>query len=94
MTVSHLDRPMYLLGYLPSTQRAYLGDKDHSVVTYEVHISVLEYQTAVMRGDFEAADAVRHLHLTWTTVLRFLSICHVGSTHDPKATTGPCCKVP
>eukprot|EP00039_Didymoeca_costata_P000221 m.44624 g.44624 ORF g.44624 m.44624 type:complete len:899 (+) comp10127_c0_seq1:120-2816(+) len=58
VTISHLDRPMYLLGYLESTERLYLCDKDVIVVSYKLQQSVLEYQTAVMRGDLEQADAL------------------------------------
>ncbi|KAG9509591.1 Coatomer subunit beta', partial [Fragariocoptes setiger] len=56
VTIAHLDRPMYLLGYLPKENRIYLGDKDLSVVSYLLLTSVLNYQTAIMRGDFEAAS--------------------------------------
>jgi coatomer subunit beta' len=49
---------MYLLGYLPQTGRLYLGDRDLTVVSYQLPLAVLEYQTAVMRGDLETADAV------------------------------------
>jgi coatomer subunit beta' len=38
--------------------RLYLGDKELNVVSYSLLLSVLEYQTAVMRGDFETADRV------------------------------------
>ncbi|KAJ4450940.1 Coatomer subunit beta' [Periplaneta americana] len=58
VTVSHLDRTMYLLGYVPRDNRLYLGDKELNVVSYSLLLSVLEYQTAVMRGDFETADRV------------------------------------
>lgn len=44
--------------YLGSTGRLYLCDKDINVVSYQLQQSVLEYQTAVMRGDLESADAV------------------------------------
>ena len=50
---------MYILGYLSNENRIYLGDKDLSVVSYQLPLSVLQYQTAVMRGDFEAADKVK-----------------------------------
>ncbi len=33
-------------------------DKDHNIVSYRLLQSVLEYQTAVMRRDFDAADAI------------------------------------
>eukprot|EP00055_Hartaetosiga_balthica_P003032 m.6185 g.6185 ORF g.6185 m.6185 type:complete len:951 (+) comp2555_c0_seq1:80-2932(+) len=58
VTVAHLDRPYYLLGYLPSTGYVYLGDKDLTVVAYKLPLSVLEYQTAVMEGDLESADVL------------------------------------
>ena len=58
VTVAHLDRVMYLLGYIPKDNRLYLGDKELNVVSYVLQLSVLEYQTAVMRRDFETADRV------------------------------------
>lgn len=58
VTVSHLDRPMYLLGYVPKDNRLYLCDKELGIVSYSLLLSVLEYQTAVMRKDFETADRV------------------------------------
>jgi Coatomer WD associated region len=51
-------RVMYLLGYIPKDNRVYLGDKELNVVSYSLLLSVLEYQTAVMRRDFETADKV------------------------------------
>ncbi|KAG8192455.1 hypothetical protein JTE90_017985 [Oedothorax gibbosus] len=58
VTISHLDRVMYLLGYIPKDSRLYLGDKELNVVSYALLLSVLEYQTAVMRGDFETAHSI------------------------------------
>ncbi|KAI1301262.1 Coatomer subunit beta' [Halotydeus destructor] len=58
VTVAHLDRPMYLLGYMPKENRLYLGDKELNVISYSLLLSVLEYQTAVMRADFDAADKI------------------------------------
>lgn len=49
---------MYLLGYIPKDNRLYLTDKELNVVSYSLLVSVLEYQTAVMRRDFETADKV------------------------------------
>jgi coatomer subunit beta' len=57
-TISHLDRQMYLLGYIPADNRLYLGDKELNVVSYSLLLAVLEYQTAVMRKDFTQADKV------------------------------------
>ncbi|XP_022090255.1 coatomer subunit beta'-like [Acanthaster planci] len=58
VTISHLDRVMYLLGYIAKDNRLYLGDKELNIISYSVLLSVLEYQTAVMRRDFETADKV------------------------------------
>ncbi|XP_068601820.1 coatomer subunit beta'-like [Brachionichthys hirsutus] len=58
ITIAHLDRTMYLLGYIPKDDRLYLGDKELNIVSYSLLLSVLEYQTAVVRGDFSLADKV------------------------------------
>lgn len=60
MTVCHLDAggPLFLLGYLPKENRIFLMDRAHSVVSYKVLLAVLQYQTAVVRSDFEAANAL------------------------------------
>lgn len=58
VTIAHLDGTMYLLGYIPKDNRLYLGDKDLNIVSYSLLLSVLEYQTAVMREDFETAKQV------------------------------------
>jgi coatomer subunit beta' len=55
-TIAHLDRKLYLLGYLPQENRLYLIDKSLAVVSYTLHLNVVNYQTLVLRGDTEAAD--------------------------------------
>lgn len=49
---------MYLLGYIPKDDRIYLGDKELNIISYSLMLSVLEYQTAVMRRDFRVADRI------------------------------------
>ena len=46
---------MYLLGYLPRDGKAYVADKDVNVIFYSLSLSVVEYQTLVLRGDMDAA---------------------------------------
>lgn len=53
-------RPMYLLGYLPAHNRVYVADKDMSVYGYTLALSVIEYQTSVLRGDMEGAEEILH----------------------------------
>lgn len=54
-TVSHFDQPYYVLGYLPRDGRVYVCDKDVTVTSFALSVSVIEYQTLVLRGDLESA---------------------------------------
>lgn len=45
-----------ILGYLAKEDRVFLIDKALNVVSYKVMLAVLQYQTAVMRGDFDSAN--------------------------------------
>ena len=49
---------MFLLGYIPAHNRVYLADKDMNVHSYALSLGVVEYQTAVLRGDMEAAAEI------------------------------------
>ena len=57
-TISHFDQGMYLLGYLPRDGRIYLADKDVGVVSYSLSLTVVEYQTLVLRGDVDGAQSL------------------------------------
>lgn len=57
-TIAHLDQPGYVLGYLPRDGRVYVADKDVNVVSYALSLSVVEYQTLVLRGDLDTANAM------------------------------------
>lgn len=46
---------MYLLGYIQRDSRIYLCDKDVSVTSFALSLSVVEYQTLVLRDDMESA---------------------------------------
>lgn len=54
-TISHFDQPMYILGYLPRDGRIYLSDKDVNAVSFALSLSMVEYQTVVLRGDMDLA---------------------------------------
>lgn len=51
-------RPMSLLGYIPAHNRVYVADKDMNVYGYALALNVIEYQTAVLRGDMDAAAEI------------------------------------
>mmetsp|Transcript_33340 Transcript_33340/g.37915 ORF Transcript_33340/g.37915 Transcript_33340/m.37915 type:complete len:936 (+) Transcript_33340:59-2866(+) len=63
-----------ILGYLAKEDRVYLVDKSLNIVAYRVMLSVLQYQTAVMRGDFDSANEllVSIPESEYTKVARFL----------------------
>ncbi|KIJ98527.1 hypothetical protein K443DRAFT_207234 [Laccaria amethystina LaAM-08-1] len=57
-TISPFDTPLYLLGYIPTHNRVYLADKDLNIYGYSLSLTVVEYQTAVLRGDMEVAGEI------------------------------------
>lgn len=63
-----------VLGYLAKEDRVYLVDKSLNIVSYRVMLAVLQYQTAVMRGDFDAANELLPSipETEYTTIARFL----------------------
>ena len=63
-----------ILGYLAKEDRVYLIDKSLNVISYQVMMSVLQYQTAVMRGDFDTANELLPMipESEHTSVARFL----------------------
>lgn len=56
--LAHFDKSMFLLGYLSRDNKVYVCDKDMNVISYYLSLSVLEYQTVVLRGDLEYADSI------------------------------------
>ena len=59
MTLCHLEQgggALYMLGYLPKEDRVFLMDRSRGVVSYKALLAVLQYQTAVVRKDFDAAN--------------------------------------
>jgi len=46
---------MYLVGYMPAHNRVYVADKDLNMYGFALSLSYVEYQTAILRGDLEAA---------------------------------------
>lgn len=49
-------RAMYLLGYIPSHNRVYVADKDMNVFSYSLSLTLVEYQTAILREDYDTAN--------------------------------------
>jgi coatomer subunit beta' len=54
-TLVHLERPMFLLGYLPKENRLYCIDKERNIVSFVLLLAVLEFKTAVVRGAIQIA---------------------------------------
>jgi len=51
----HLDHPMYIIGYLANLNRLILIDREFSIISYKLLLSVIEYKTLVIRGDMDSA---------------------------------------
>ncbi len=51
-------RELYLLGYLPQQGRVYVVDKDVNVYAFTLSLAVVQYQTAVLRQDMDAAKEI------------------------------------
>lgn len=49
---------MYLLGYLPAHNRVYVADKDMNIFSFALSLTVVEYQTAILRGDLDTANEI------------------------------------
>ncbi|KAL7424314.1 Coatomer subunit beta' [Cryptotrichosporon argae] len=56
--INHFDQGIYILGYLPAHNRVYVADKDMNVYSYALSLTVVEYQTAVLRGDLDEAARI------------------------------------
>ena len=63
-----------VLGYLAKEDRVFLVDKSLNIISYGIMLTVLQYQTAVMRGDFDAANELlpNIPESEYTKVARFL----------------------
>jgi coatomer subunit beta' len=55
-TLAHLDRALYLLGYLPDQSKLYLIDKELNLTPHTLHLALVEYQSAILRKDFDGAQ--------------------------------------
>jgi len=74
ITLSHMDKEYYVLGYLPKENRVYLMDRQYSIVSFSLLLSVLIFQTAIVRGDMETAvNALPQIpHEHYNRLARFL----------------------
>lgn len=54
-TITHSDNEIFLLGYIPQHGRVYVVNKDMSIFSYSLSLALVEYQTAILRGDLDSA---------------------------------------
>ncbi|KAJ3273735.1 Coatomer subunit beta' [Terramyces sp. JEL0728] len=55
-TISHFDSPVYIIGFSAKDSRIVLCDKHTNFMSYSLPVSLIEYQTAVLRGDTATAQ--------------------------------------
>jgi len=53
VTLTHLAKPAFMLGFIPNKDRVYLMDKLYNIISFELLYGVLAYQAAIVRGDTE-----------------------------------------
>lgn len=58
VTLAHLDHPMYLMGFVPREDRVFMIDKMYNIFSFKLALAVLNYQTAIVRKDFDAANDI------------------------------------
>lgn len=58
LSLRNLDKKMFILGYIPPQSRIYLIDGDFNLISYEIMLSFIEYQIAVVREDFDKAEEI------------------------------------
>jgi len=86
-TLAHLDKQLYLLGYLPEQGKIYMMDKEINLIPYNLNMALLEYESAMVRKDYATAEQhfagiPSELH---TRVARFLE--HQGLLAEALAIT-------
>jgi coatomer subunit beta' len=57
-TLTNFDSPMYLLGYLVNDHCIYYCDKEVNFYAWSLPVAVIDYQTAILRGDLEGAASL------------------------------------
>lgn len=53
-----LPRNYFILGYVARDNKIYCMDRDRNVITFHLHTSQVEYLTAIVREDFDAAEEI------------------------------------
>lgn len=49
---------MYPIGYVAKQSRIYCADKSVNLISYSLDLSIINYQTAILRGDLDAAAQI------------------------------------
>lgn len=57
-SISVLERPLFLVGFLEADSRLILVDKEANAYAYSLSQAVMEYEAAILRGDIAAADSL------------------------------------
>jgi|TARA_B110000285_G_C15097838_1_gene603154 coatomer subunit beta' len=54
--MANADKKQFILGYDSKVNRLYMVDKNFNIFTYSLLLSVVNYQAAIMNGNFEEAQ--------------------------------------
>jgi len=53
--MANADKKQFILGFDAKVNRLYMVDKNFNIFTYSLLLSVVNYQAAIMNGNFEEA---------------------------------------
>lgn len=59
-SIAHLERPMYILGYLPGENRVYLVDRDLQIVSYALLASIVQFKILIQKSLLSDAHDLLH----------------------------------
>eukprot|EP00656_Telonema_subtile_P046431 TRINITY_DN52885_c0_g1_i1.p1 TRINITY_DN52885_c0_g1~~TRINITY_DN52885_c0_g1_i1.p1 ORF type:complete len:289 (-),score=53.11 TRINITY_DN52885_c0_g1_i1:55-921(-) len=57
-TIAVVSKNIQLLGFLAKDNRLMCMDREGSVTSYQLHVSVIEYKTAICREEFDVAESL------------------------------------
>ncbi len=80
---------MYLVGYIPAHNRVYVADKNLNIYGYSLSLSYVEYQTAILRGDLDAATEI----LPTVPIEQRNKLAHFLESQGDVSIKGPDCTI-
>ncbi|KII60445.1 Coatomer subunit beta' [Thelohanellus kitauei] len=69
-SISHIQRPSYVVGYLHNQNRLYLVDREGNVLSYYLDMHVIEFEIAILKKNYDLANSIEN---KWKTLGKLAS---------------------